>query len=248
MRAKGKVYIVGAGPGDPELITLKGMKVIREADTILYDRLIPKELLKKAKPDAEIIYVGKEGGKHTFTQDEINELLAKKALEGKVVVRLKGGDPYVFGRGEEECEYLISHGVECEVIPGVTSATAVPAYAGIPVTNRYLSSSFIVITGKEAKDKEVKRVRIEDLASVTDTIVILMGISNIKEIVYKLLNVLPSSKPIAVIMKGTTKEQLVVVGTLENILEKVNESCIKPPAIVIVGEVVKFRDKLWKLS
>lgn len=243
---KGKVYIVGAGPGDPELVTLKALKVIRQADVILYDRLIPKELLDEAKPSAELIYVGKESGRHALTQDEINRLLVEKALEGKTVVRLKGGDPYVFGRGEEECMYLVEHGVECEVIPGITSAIAVPMYSGIPVTHRYASSSFAVITGREAKDKKTKRVKVKEIARAVDTLIILMGLSNLRSMVSELLEVLPPTKPVAVIYEGTTNDQKVIQGNLADIVKRVERSGIGPPAIIVVGDVVNLRDKLWK--
>lgn len=243
---RGKVYIVGAGPGDPELATLKAIKAIRRADVILYDRLIPKELLREAKPSAELIYVGKESGKHTLTQDEINKLLVEKALEGKTVVRLKGGDPYVFGRGEEECMYLIEHSIECEVVPGITSAIAVPMYSGIPVTHRYASSSFAIITGREARDKRTKKVRVKDIAKAVDTLIILMGLSNLRNTVKELLEVLPSSKPVAVIHEGTMSSQKVIQGSLGDIVEKVEKSGITPPAIIVVGDVVNLRDKLWK--
>jgi len=244
----GKVYIVGAGPGDPELITVKGLRVLREADVVVYDRLIPKELLKEAKKNAELIYAGKERGHHNLTQSEINELLAKKALEGKTVVRLKGGDPYVFGRGEEECMYLIKRGIPCEVIPGITSAIAVPAYAGIPVTHRYNASSLAIITGQEAYDKNVKRVSLEDIAKHVDTLVILMGIANLKYIVEKLLKVKNPKTPIAIIVNGTRPDQKVVIGTLENIVDIATRENIKPPAVIVVGEVVNLREKLWKKS
>lgn len=242
----GKVYIVGAGPGDPELITLKALKLIKQADVILYDRLVPRELLEEAKPSAELIYVGKEEGRHSLTQDEINRLLVEKALEGKTVVRLKGGDPYVFGRGEEECMYLIEHGIDCEVVPGITSAIAVPAYSGIPVTHRYLSSSFAVVTGREAEDKDVRRVKVKEVAKAVDTLIILMGLSNLREIVEELLEVLPPSKPVAVICEGTTGGQRVIRGSLGDIVERVKEGGARPPAVIVVGDVVSLRDKLWK--
>lgn len=243
---RGKVYIVGAGPGDPELATLKALKAIRQADVILYDRLIPEELLGEARPSAELIYVGKESGRHTLTQDEINRLLAEKALEGKTVVRLKGGDPYVFGRGEEECMYLVERGIECEVVPGITSAIAVPTYSGIPVTHRYASSSFAIVTGREARDKEAKKVRVKDIARAVDTLIILMGLSSLKNIVNELLEALPPTKPVAVIQEGTTGEQKVLLGTLSDIVEKVEESGISPPAIIVIGDVVNLHDRLWK--
>lgn len=242
----GTVYIVGGGPGDPELITVKGLRALKKADVVVYDALVSKALLKHTRRNAELIYVGKRAGKHTLSQDEINRLLYEKALEGKIVVRLKGGDPYVFGRGEEEVEYLVKRGVKCEVIPGVTSAIAVPAYAGIPVTNRYIASSFAVVTGREAKEKTVRRVKLKNIAQAVDTLIILMGVNTLRENVMELKEVLPEDTPIAIISSGTTFNQKVIVSTLDKILSVVKDSNIKPPAIMVVGEVVKFRDKLWR--
>ncbi|AEM39240.1 uroporphyrin-III C-methyltransferase [Pyrolobus fumarii 1A] len=244
---RGKVWIVGAGPGDPELITVKGLRLIREADVIVYDRLVHPALLREARSDAELIYVGKAPGRHTMTQDEINKLLVEKALEGKMVVRLKGGDPYVFGRGEEECAYVIEHGVECEVVPGVSSAVAVPAYAGIPVTSRWCASSFAVVTGMEAAEKEKPRVDYARIAAAVDTIVVLMGVSRLEEITRSMLRGRAGDTPAAVIERGTLPEQRVVVGTLADIASKAREAGIQPPAVLVVGEVVRLRDRLWKL-
>ncbi len=241
----GKVFIVGAGPGDPELITLKGFKVLKIADVIVYDALVSRELLKYAKKNAELIFAGKRPGKHFMTQEEINKLLYEKAVQGKVVVRLKNGDPYVFGRGAEEVMFLKSKGIPCEVIPGVTSAIAVPAYAGIPVTFRGVSSSFAVITGREADGRKLHRVRIEDVARAVDTLIILMGVGTFKEIVERLRKVLPNTTPIAIIENGTTPNQKVITGTLSNITEKAK--ALKPPAIIIIGHVVSFRNSLWRL-
>jgi uroporphyrin-III C-methyltransferase len=239
----GKVYIVGAGPGDPELITLKALNVIRKADVILYDRLASKQLLKYARDDCELIYVGKARGEHTYTQDEINRLLLEKALEGKVVVRLKGGDPYVYGRGEEECMYLISNGIDCEVIPGVSSILAAPLYAGIPPTNRKLSSSFAVVTGQEAAEKRNRRVNIKAIASSVDSLIIVMGAKRFKEIMNELLDVLPPDTKIAVVVNGTTDNQYTLTTTLGRSMEIADK--VKPPAIIIVGEVVELRKMLW---
>ncbi|MDT7860703.1 MAG: uroporphyrinogen-III C-methyltransferase [Saccharolobus sp.] len=241
---KGKVYIVGAGPGDPELITLKGLKVLQEADVIVYDRLIPIELLNYCKPKSEKIYVGKNIGDYVI-QDDINKLLVKKALENKTVVRLKGGDPYVLGRGEEECMYVISNGVECEVIPGVTSAIAVPAYAGIPVTSRlYSASGFTVISATQAEDKLIDA----DYIPKKGTLIILMGIRKIEELTNLLLKIRDEREPVAVIQNGTTQQQRVVVGVLRDLNSIVKENNITSPAIIVVGEVVKLREYLWKFK
>lgn len=241
---KGKVYIVGAGPGDPELITLKGLKVLQEADVIVYDRLIPIELLNYCKPKSEKIYVGKNIGDYVI-QDDINKLLVKKALENKTVVRLKGGDPYVLGRGEEECMYVISNGVECEVIPGVTSAIAVPAYAGIPVTSRlYSASGFTVISATQAEDKLID----VDYIPKKGTLIILMGIRKIEELTNLLLKIRDEREPVAVIQNGTTQQQRVAVGILRDLNSIVKENNITSPAIIVVGEVVKLREYLWKFK
>jgi len=243
----GKVYIVGAGPGDPELITVKGLRLVREADVIFYDRLIPQEVLREAKPSAKLVFVGKAPGKHTYTQDEINRMLVEEACKGKTVVRLKGGDPYVFGRGEEECMYVLEHGVPCEVVPGVTSAIAGPAYAGIPVTHRGIASSFAVVTGREALEKGRKMVNYGAIAKAVDTLVILMGVSNLENIVREILDAgVDPETPVAIVERATMPEQRVVVGNLANIVEKARKAGVKPPAVVVVGEVVRLRDKLWK--
>ena len=245
---KGRVVIVGAGPGDPELITLKGLKALKGADVIVYDRLVSPELLREARPGCELIYAGKAPGRHTLTQDEINRLLVEKALEGKTVVRLKGGDPYLYGRGEEECMYVAQHGIECVVIPGVTSAIAVPAYAGIPVTNRGLASTVAIATGMEAREKKRRAVDYAKLAEATDTLVILMGVSRLEEIVEEVRRVRGSEEPVAIIVNGTTEEQRVVVGTLGDIVEKARRARVESPAVIVVGKTVTLREKLWRLS
>ena len=239
----GKVYLVGAGPGDPGLITLKGLKLLEKADTVIYDYLANPELLSYCREDVELIYVGKKGGSHTMSQEEINKLLARKALEGKVVVRLKGGDPFVFGRGGEEIEELIKHGIPFEVVPGVTSATAVPAYAGIPVTHRNFTSTLAIITGHEAEGKEESRIDFSALAKI-GTLVFLMGVKNLPHIVENLISEGKSKDtPCAVIQWGTTPRQKVASGTLENIVNKVAEAGITAPAIIVVGEVASLREK-----
>ena len=239
----GKVYIIGAGPGDPELITVKAYNILKKADVVIYDRLIPKSLLKDLK--AELIYVGKEIGEANI-QEHINRLLVEKAKVYDIVVRLKGGDPYVFGRGEEECIYVLSNGIECEVVPGITSAIAVPAYAGIPVTSRLTSSSsgFTVITATRAEGKIID----VDYIPKKGTLVVLMGIHVIKELESVLLKVREREEPVAIIENGTTERQRVFVGKLEDLAKIVEENNVKSPAIIVVGETVKLRDKLWKLT
>jgi uroporphyrinogen III methyltransferase/synthase len=243
MSKKGKVYLVGAGPGDPGLITIKGLKVLEKADTVIYDYLANPELLSNCREDAELIYVGKKGGSHTMSQEEINKLLAKKALEGKLVVRLKGGDPFLFGRGGEEIEELIKHGIPFEVIPGVTSAIAVPAYAGIPVTHRNFTSTLAIVTGHEAEGKKESKIDFSALAKL-GTLVFLMGVKNLPHIVENLLKEGKSKDtPCAVIQWGTTPKQKVATGTLENIVDRAAEAGITAPAIIVVGEVVSLREK-----
>ena len=247
---RGKVYLVGAGPGDPGLLTIKGLKCISRADVIVYDRLVHPAILTHARPDAELIYVGKASSAHTMSQDEINRLLVEKAREGKNVVRLKGGDPFVFGRGGEEAEALAEQGIQFEVVPGVTSATAVPAYAGIPVTHRDFCSTLGIVTGHEAADGEKSetsesRIRWDKIATGVDTLIFLMGVGNLPNIVAELVkNGRDASTPIALIRWGTRPEQETLVGTLADIVEKVGSAGFKPPAVAVVGEVVNLREKL----
>ncbi|RLJ70842.1 uroporphyrin-III C-methyltransferase [Hydrogenivirga caldilitoris] len=240
----GKVYLVGAGPGDPELLTLKAVRVISEADVILYDRLIGEEVLNFAKPDCKLIYVGKEDGKHTIPQEEINKLLVYYASTHRNIVRLKGGDPFVFGRGGEEALYLKEHGIPYEVVPGVSSAYSVPAYAGIPLTFRGIASSFAVITGHECTGKE-KRVNWRAFGSI-DTLVILMGVKNRQRIAKELIEAgrVPD-EPVAFIERGTTNEQRTVISTLREVASNPPE--VKPPAIMVVGEVVRLQSDISQL-
>lgn len=241
MDKKGKVYIMGAGPGDAELLTLKGKRAIEEADCIVYDRLINNRILNYARKDAEMIYLGKGNTEGGLIQDEINETIVKKALEGKVVARVKGGDPFVFGRGGEEIQALFENGIEFEEIPGITSSISVPAYAGIPVTHRGVARSFHVFTGHTMADGDWHNF--EAIAKLDGTLVFLMGIKNLPIIVGDLIkNGKDSKTPVAIIEKGATADQRVTVGTLENIIELSQEKKIVPPAITIIGEVVNLRD------
>ena len=238
----GKVFLTGAGPGDFELMTLKALRLIKEADVIVYDRLANPQILKEAKEGIERIYVGKADGRHSVPQDEINEILYQCALKYESVVRLKGGDPFVFGRGGEEAIYLQERGIKFEIVPGITSSVSVPAYAGIPVTQRGVAVSFRVVTGHEAPNKEVSQIPWDNFKT-NDTIVFLMGLHNLNKISTKLMEVgKPKDYPCAVISRGTTKEQKVVVGTLENICEKAKG--LPTPGLIIVGEVVNLREKL----
>ena len=238
----GKVYLTGAGPGDVELLTLKAHRVIGEADVIIYDRLANPEILEMAKDGCEFVYVGKEDGRHTLPQDEINEVIYQNALKHEIVVRLKGGDPFVFGRGGEEGAYLKERGIVFEIIPGITSAISVPAYAGIPVTHRGVAVSFRVVTGHESPNKKESQIPWENFKT-NDTIIFLMGLHNLEKISSKLIEIgKPKDFPCAVISKGTTKEQKVIVGTLENIKEKAKD--LPTPALIVVGEVVKLREQL----
>jgi uroporphyrinogen III methyltransferase/synthase len=244
VREPGKVYLVGAGPGDPRLITVEGLRRLKEADVVVHDRLVSGALLKEARADAELIFVGKVAGE-SHDQEAINRLLIEKAREGKRVVRLKGGDPFVFGRGGEEAEALRAAGIAFEVVPGVTSALAVPAYAGIPVTHRGLASTFAVITGHEDPEKPESSIDWAKLATAVDTLVFLMGTKTLSEIVEKLVaNGRAAETPVAVIRWGTTPEQRTVVGTLADIVSRVEAAGITPPAIAVVGEVVRMRDTL----
>lgn len=241
---KGKVYLVGAGPGDPKLITVRGLEAIRKADVVVYDRLANPSLLKHLKPGAEKVYVGKLPDRHTLKQEVISQLLVDYALEGKIVARLKGGDPSVFGRVGEEAELLADNGIEFDIVPGITSAIAVPAYAGIPVTHRDFTSSLAVVTGHECPKKE-SNIDWGKLSTATGTLIFLMGVSNIASIRDVLIaNGKPADTPVAVIRWGTRPEQRTLVGTLETIVERVEESKFKSPAVIIVGRVVTLRDKL----
>jgi uroporphyrin-III C-methyltransferase len=236
----GIVYIVGGGPGDPGLITVKGLDCLRRADVVLYDRLVAQELLTEASAHAEMIDVGKEPRRHRRSQAEINTLLIEKAREGKIVVRLKGGDPFVFGRGGEECQALVEACVRYEVVPGVSSAIAVPAYAGIPVTQRGVTTAFTVVAGHTGgSDSSIDW----EAVSRIGTIVFLMGVEHLPEIVPQLIaHGRAADTPVALIQEGTTPNQLAVTGTLADIVEKARD--LRPPAVLIVGEVVRLQEQL----
>ncbi|MBF7064781.1 uroporphyrinogen-III C-methyltransferase [Aliarcobacter butzleri] len=237
-----KVYLTGAGPGDVELLTLKAVKAIQNADILIYDRLVNPEILELAKKECELIYVGKEDKKHTLPQEDINELIYQASLKYENVVRLKGGDPFVFGRGAEEALYLKQRGIQFEIIPGITSAIAVPAYAGIPVTHRGLTTSFRVVTGHENPKKKISQIEWETFLN-DETIIFLMGYHNIEIISSKLLSLgKRKDYPCAVISKGTTTEQKVVVGTLEDIVEKSKD--LPTPVMIVIGEVVNLREQI----
>lgn len=239
---KGKVYLLGAGPGDPGLLTIKGKEVLNKADIVVYDRLVSKELLNYA-PNAEYIFAGKSSKVHYMTQDETNELLSQEALKGKTVVRLKGGDPYVFGRGGEEGKYLYDRDIEFEEIPGITSAIGGLAYAGIPITYRGIATSFHVITGhlREGGDE----INFEALAQLEGTLVFLMGVGNLEKIRDNLIKYgMDPNTPAAIVTKGTTYEQSTLVAKLDDIYEKAIENNVKPPSLIVVGDVVKYRKEL----
>ncbi len=242
---KGIVYLVGAGPGDPRLITLRGIDCIKKAEVLVYDRLVNQSLLDYGSPEAEKIFVGKRPDNHALPQEEISKLLVEKALHNKIVVRLKGGDPFVFGRGGEEAELLAEQGIPFEIVPGITSAVAVPTYAGIPVTHRSYVSGFSVITGHEEDEKENTAIQWDKLAAGKDTLIFLMGVKNLELIVSQLVSRGKSSHtPVALIRWGTLGRQEVLKGTLDNIVSMVKENNFKPPAVIMVGEVINLREKL----
>jgi uroporphyrinogen III methyltransferase/synthase len=236
----GTVYLVGAGPGDPKLITVRGRELLSHADVVIYDRLIGAELLNFCRDDAEKIFVGKEAARHALPQDEINALLVEHAKAGRSVCRLKGGDPFVFGRGGEEALFCRAHGVPFEIVPGVTSSIGAPAYAGIPVTQRDVATSFAVVTG-HTKDDDAPPAELP----VADTLVFLMGVRALPKIVKQLLARGESAdKPVALVRWGTTLDQQVVTGTLATIEDDVQRAGLKPPALIVVGDVVKLRGEL----
>lgn len=242
---KGIIYLVGAGPGDSGLITVKGKNCIAKADVIIYDYLVNKSILQHAKPDAQIIYAGKKANNHTLSQESINSLLVEKANEGKVVCRLKGGDPFLFGRGGEEALVLKNAGIKYEVVPGVSAAMSVPAYAGIPVTHRGITSTFGVVTGHEDPTKEGSDIDWSKVATGMGTLVFFMGVRNLSVIAKKLVeNGRPKTTPVALIRQGTTPNQKTVVGTLKNIAKEAQKADMKPPALIVVGEVVNLRKDL----
>jgi uroporphyrin-III C-methyltransferase len=238
----GKVYLVGAGPGDPGLITIKGKHLLENCDVVLYDALVSPEILAMVNPNAEMIHAGKRRGNHSLLQAETTQLLIDKAQEFAVVVRLKGGDPFIFGRGGEEMSDLRAAGISVEVVPGITSGIAAPAYAGIPLTHRDFSSTVTFVTGHEASGKYRPTVNWQAVAQGSETIVIYMGLHNLAEIVNQLtLAGLAIATPIALIRQGTRADQAELVGTLGDIVEQVIETGFAPPAIAVIGQIVAYR-------
>lgn len=245
MEQNAQVYLVGAGPGDPGLMTVRGRELVEQADVLVYDRLVSPRIIAWARPDCERVYVGKTPERHTLPQHEINALLVEKAAPGRTVVRLKGGDPFVFGRGGEEAEELRAHGIPFAVVPGVTSCIAAPAYAGIPVTHRSAASSFTVVTGHEDPAKLSSSLDWEQLAHVGGTLVFLMGMKNLPIIAESLMAYgMADDTPVAVVERGTWPGQRVLTGTLETIAADVLERGFANPSVIVVGSVVALRDEL----
>ena len=244
----GKVFLVGAGPGDPSLITLRAVELIKKADVVLYDRLVSKKILSMIPKKAKSVYVGREVGDDTKHQDSTNELMVKFAKIKRNVIRLKGGDPIIFGRGGEEAEYLKKHKISFEIVPGITSGIGSATYAGIPLTHRKFASSVTFVTGHEDPEKKKEIVRWKILAKSTDTIVIMMGLSRIGVICKQLsAGGMDVKTPVAVIQNGTTKKQIMITGTISNIEKKVKEEKIKPPTIIIIGKVVNLAKTIgWR--
>jgi len=244
MKKTGKVYIIGAGPGDPGLITVKGVECLRGADVVVHDYLVGKEILRHAGKDARLVYVGKIGGRHNISQENLNRILVEEALKGNTVARLKGGDPFIFGRGGEEAEFLQKAGVPFEVVPGITSAISVPAYAGIPLTHREFTSTLAFVTGHEDPDKSESRIDWKKISTI-ETIVFLMGVRNLSGITSNLMeNGRDPDTPVALIRWGTTPEQETLTGKLGDIAALVEEKKFSPPAVFVVGDVVGLRERL----
>ena len=244
----GKVYLVGAGPGDPDLITLKAIELIKKADVVLYDRLVSKKILTMIPKRCKSIYVGRAVGDDTTHQDSTNELMVKYAKLKKTVVRLKGGAPIIFGRGGEEAEFLKSFKIKYEIIPGITSGIGSATYAGIPLTHRQFASSVVFVTGHEDPEKKTEVVKWKKLAKSVDTIVIMMGLSRIEEISKKLIEGgMDKTTPVAVIQNGTTPKQKMIKGTISNISNKIKRNKIRPPTNIIIGRVVDLSDIIgWR--
>lgn len=244
-KSKGKVYICGAGPGNPDLITKRCWDLLKNCDIILYDRLVGREILELIPENTPKVYVGRSSGDPTTNQLKTNQVMLQYALKGKKVLRLKGGDPFIFGRGGEEAEFLNENAIDFEIIPGISSAIGSAVYSGIPLTHRQFSSSVAIVTGHEDPTKKEKSIRWEKLATAVDTIVILMGIENLESIIKNLINYgLSNDTKIAVIENGTLKEQKIIIGNLNNIRKKMDDASIKPPAVIIIGEVVSLSDKI----
>ena len=242
--ALGKVYLVGAGPGNPELLTVKAVTVLKHANVVIYDRLVGESILNLAPENAEKIYVGKRTGRHEVPQDKITELIIEKAQLGGNIVRLKGGDPFIFGRGGEEAEALVEKGIEFEIVPGISSAIAAPMYAGIPLTHRNYAASLAIITGHRAGDAE-KVINWSKIAAAVDTMVILMGVESLQAITEKLINGgLSAETPAAIIESGTLKQQRTIIGKIGTIATDAEKKQVKPPAVIVIGEVANLGRKL----
>ncbi|HEX7206694.1 MAG TPA: uroporphyrinogen-III C-methyltransferase [Nitrososphaeraceae archaeon] len=245
MKNMGKVFLCGAGPGDPKLITVKAMELLKHCDVVLYDRLVSKDIINQIPAECEKIYVGRAVGGSTTHQDNTNIQMVKLAKQGKKVLRLKGGDPFIFGRGGEEAEFLFDNGIEFEIIPGISSAIGAAAYAGIPLTHRQYASSLAIVTGHEDENKVESIVKWDRLADAADTIVILMGIEKLEQICCNLIDAgMSRNTEIAIIENGTLKTQRVISGTLVDILHKVEYSRVKAPAIIVIGKVVTLCKKI----
>jgi uroporphyrin-III C-methyltransferase len=241
----GKVFICGAGPGDPDLLTLKSMKLLKTCKVVLYDRLVGNNIVKLIPDTSKKIYVGREEGDPSFHQDNTNKIMKKYAKKGEKVLRLKGGDPFIFGRGGEEAEFLREHNIQYEIVPGVTSPIASAIYAGIPLTHRQFSSSIAIVTGHEATEKGQASVHWEKLPDAVDTIIIMMGIGQLRRISTRLIRAgMSKDTDVAIIENGATSKQRVVTGTLENIIDLSRKAEIKPPAIIIIGRVVSLGEKI----
>ena len=249
VRPKGKVYICGAGPGDRDLLTIKAAKLLSECDVILYDRLVNKGILNMTTSHSKIVYVGRESGDPTTNQIITNELMLKYANEGKKILRLKGGDPFIFGRGGEEAEFLSSKNIKYEIVPGISSLNGAAVYAGIPLTHRDYSSSVVILTGHESIEKKKSSIKWDSIAKAADTIVIFMGLEQLKHITKKMIGAGVTKKAdIAVIENATSNKQRVIIGNLDNIEKKVKEKKIQSPAIIIIGKVVGIQNKIkWFL-
>jgi uroporphyrin-III C-methyltransferase len=243
--AYGKVYLVGAGPGDPQLLTIKAVKALKDADVVIYDRLgVSEDVLCLAPDSAERIFVGKRTGLHEVPQDQITNIIIEKAKQGGKIVRLKGGDPFIFGRGGEEAEALVAEGIEFEIIPGISSSVSAPMYAGIPLTHRDYAASVAIITGHRAGDAE-KPVDWVKIANAVDTMVILMGVESLEGIVGKLIaGGISPEKPVAMVESGTLPQQRTLISTLGTVVKEAAEKQIKPPSVIVIGEVANLGRKL----
>src|SRR5262245_27021176 len=245
MKQKGMVYLLGAGPGDVGLLTLRGAELLGRADVVVYDALVNPDLLKMVPKEAEIIYGGKRSKDHAIPQVDLNRLLVQKAREGKTVIRLKGGDPYIFGRGGEEAEELAAEGIHFEVVPGVSSFVAAPNYAGIPITHRDFCSSFTVIAGHEDPDKGESSINWAHLATTPGTKVVMMGTERMADIAVTLIaSGMSANTPVAMVRWGTMGHQQSIEATLGTIAEAIERSQFKAPSVAVIGEVVKLRSKL----